>query len=144
MARYPVNFPVDLKRRAETLAKEQGVSLNQFILWAVSEKVGALGQKLDDNAFPHVTYRRSATGAVAPVVRGTNIPVQTIVVEHKYWGRSAAEIAKEHWLSKREVEDALAFYEKHADTIDAAIDIEAKKSVELYAKMADPQPVAGD
>ena len=50
MARYALNLPNQLKRDAEQLATEQGVSLNQFILWAVSEKVGSLKQQLDDPA----------------------------------------------------------------------------------------------
>ena len=39
MARYTLNLPVQLKQDAETWAAQQGVSLNQFILWAVAEKV---------------------------------------------------------------------------------------------------------
>jgi hypothetical protein len=42
MNRYLLTLPVALKREAEALAKEQKISLNQFILWAVAEKVGAL------------------------------------------------------------------------------------------------------
>ena len=38
MARYPLSLPTQLKQEAETLAAQQGVSLNQFILWAVAEK----------------------------------------------------------------------------------------------------------
>ena len=34
--RYAVNFPLGLKKEAEALAKQQGVSLNQFILWSVA------------------------------------------------------------------------------------------------------------
>ena len=50
MARYPLNLPARLKHEAERWAANQGVSLNQFILWAVAEKVGALNQELDDPA----------------------------------------------------------------------------------------------
>jgi len=42
MARYALNLPVALKQEAELVAKQQGVSLNQFIQWAVAEKVGQL------------------------------------------------------------------------------------------------------
>jgi predicted HicB family RNase H-like nuclease len=48
MSRYALNLPVQLKQEAEQWAAKQGVSLNQFILWAVAEKVGALKQQLDD------------------------------------------------------------------------------------------------
>ena len=60
MARYPLSLPVQLKQEAETLATQQGVSLNQFILWAVAEKVGSLNNQLDDPTFPQITYRRGA------------------------------------------------------------------------------------
>ena len=38
MARYPLNLPQQLKQEAEVLAQQQGVSLNQFILWATGRK----------------------------------------------------------------------------------------------------------
>src|SRR3972149_1232439 len=79
MARYPLNLPGKLKEDAERYAAAEGVSLNQFILWAVSEKVGGLKERLDDPAYPHVTYRRGLRGPV-PVVRGTGIRVQALVV----------------------------------------------------------------
>ncbi len=47
MARYPLNLPTQLKLDAEWLAARQGVSLNQFILWAVAEKIGELRQYTD-------------------------------------------------------------------------------------------------
>src|SRR6266545_2789342 len=79
MTRYALNLPNALKRDAERLAKEQGVSLNQFILWSVAEKVGALLQaEGDDSNFPSVTYRRGASGVLSPVLRGMGIRVQTI------------------------------------------------------------------
>ena len=77
MARYPLNLPARLKHEAERWAANQGVSLNQFILWAVAEKVGALKQELDAPAFPHVTYRRGAAGQPNPVLRGIGVRVQT-------------------------------------------------------------------
>ena len=67
MARYPLNLPEQLKREAEQWAAKQGVSLNQFVMWAVAEKVGALGARLDDSDHPHVTYRRGASGVPTPL-----------------------------------------------------------------------------
>src|SRR5919206_4035103 len=96
MTRYALNLPNSLKRDAERLAKEQGVSLNQFILWSVAEKVGALLQGLDDSNFPNVTYRRGASGALSPVLRGTGIRVQTIVIASE--NMSPAEIAGDYGL----------------------------------------------
>jgi hypothetical protein len=37
MSRYALSLPQQLKQKAEELARQQGVSLNQFILWAVAE-----------------------------------------------------------------------------------------------------------
>jgi uncharacterized protein (DUF433 family) len=121
MARYPLNLPAQLKREAEEWAAEQGISLNQFIMWAVAEKVGFLKQDLDDLAHPHVTYRRGAAGIPTPVLRGTGIRVQTLVVAAQQWGWTPAQIADEYDLSEVQVNDALAFYEAHRTEIDAAI-----------------------
>jgi hypothetical protein len=41
-AKYPLMLPESVKRAAQRLAKQDGVSLNQFIAAAVAEKVGAL------------------------------------------------------------------------------------------------------
>lgn len=121
MSRYPLNLPASLKQDAERLAANQGVSLNQFILWAVAEKVGGLSQGLDDPAFPHVTYRRGASGKPTPVVRGTGIRVQALVVASNQWAMSAAEIAEDYDLTEVQVRDALAFYTAHRTEINADI-----------------------
>ncbi len=125
MARYPLNLPAQLKQDAETWAEKQGVSLNQFILWAVSEKVGSLGQQLDDPNFPGITYRRGASGSITAVLRGTAVRVQTIVVAAHQWQLSSAEIAEQYTLQASQVEEALAFYEVHRQEIDLAIEVEA-------------------
>ena len=39
---YPLKMPASLKRAAERLASEDGVSLNQWINIAVAQKVGAV------------------------------------------------------------------------------------------------------
>ena len=72
MLRYPLNMPPVLKEEAEYYAVEQGISLNQFILWAVSEKVGALKQRVEDSTPPLIAHRRGVYGPT-PVVRGTGI-----------------------------------------------------------------------
>lgn len=126
MARYPLNLPQQLKQEAEALAQKQGISLNQFILWATAEKVGALNQQLDDSAYPQVTYRRGAAGIPTPVLRGTGIRVQTIVIAHKLWGMSASAIAAEYDIPPVLVEGALAFYAAHREEIDTHIEREEK------------------
>lgn len=41
-ATYPLKLPLSIKRAAERLAKEDGVSLNQWIAAAVAEKIGVV------------------------------------------------------------------------------------------------------
>jgi hypothetical protein len=41
-ASYPLKLPVSIKNAAQRLAKEDGVSLNQWIAVAVAQKVGAV------------------------------------------------------------------------------------------------------
>lgn len=41
-ATYPLKLPASIKTAAAKLAKEDGVSLNQWIASAVAEKVGAV------------------------------------------------------------------------------------------------------
>lgn len=130
MARYPLNLPVDLKKEAEAWADKQKISLNQFIMWAVAEKVGALKQNLDDPAFPKITYRRGAAGIPTPVIRGTIIRVQTIVLARDAWSMTVEQIASEYDLSKHDVRQALAFYQAHREEIDRAISAEGELETE--------------
>ncbi len=41
-ASYPLKLPISIKKAAQRLAKEDGVSLNQWIAVAVAEKVGVV------------------------------------------------------------------------------------------------------
>jgi len=120
VTRYALNLPINLKMEAEELAARQGISLNQFIMWSVSEKVASLRQELDDPKFPGITYRRGAAGWPTPVLRGTGIRVQTLVMEKKE-GASPEEIAAEHELEVAQVREAHAFYQVHQKEIDANI-----------------------
>jgi uncharacterized protein (DUF433 family) len=119
--RYSVNLPSELKKEAETLAKQQGVSLNQFILWSVAEKVSALKTGLDDPSFPGITYRHGTSGIPVPILRGTGIRVQTIVIANQQWNESPAQIADQHGLSERLIKEALQFYQIHKAEIDLLI-----------------------
>lgn len=125
MIRYALNLPVSLKREAEEMASRQGISLNQFIMWSVSEKVASLRQELDDPNFPGITYRRGASGWVTPVLRGTGIRVQTIVVDSQA-GMSAEQIAAEYELGESRIREAQGFYNAHRPEIDASIAAEQK------------------
>ena len=132
MARYSLNLPSQLKKSAEDWAANQGVSLNQFILWAVSEKVGSLSQQMDDPQFPQITYRRGASGIPTPVLRGTGIRVQTIVIANRKWKMSAEEIASDFDLAQKQVEEALAFFEAHREEIEGHIAREDRLAEEMY------------
>jgi len=121
MAQYSLNLPSQLKQEAEKWAENQGVSLDEFILWTVAEKVGALNQQLNEQTFPNITYRRGASGQLLPIVRGTNLRVQTVVVAAQQWGLSPNEIAAEYGLSEAWVNEVLAFYAAHRSEIDVAI-----------------------
>ncbi len=125
MGRYALNLPTQLKHDAEEWAARQGVSLNQFVLWAVAEKVGELRQGLDDPKHPHVTYRRGAAGDVEPVVRGTRIHVKFLHVMYHTWGLAPEEIAQHYdMLTLVQVKDALAFAEEHRAEIEASLAVD--------------------
>jgi hypothetical protein len=46
-ATYPLKLPLSVKQAAQRLAKEDGVSLNQWIASAVAEKVGVMETAAD-------------------------------------------------------------------------------------------------
>ncbi len=121
MTRYALNLPIELKKQAEQLAQDQGISLNQFILWSVAEKVGFLRERLDDPHFPTITYRRGASGTPTPVLRGAGIRVQTIILANQSWQLPVEEIATEYGIPEHQVKECLAFYQTHQEEIDHSI-----------------------
>ena len=125
MSRYALSLPMQLKKEAEEWAAKQGISLNQFILWAVAEKLGALRSDVDDPDFPHITYRRGSSRRPTPILSGTGIRVQTIITAAGTWGMSPAEIANQYGISETQVKEAQAFYSAHRDEVDAAIQSES-------------------
>ena len=128
MARYPLNLPVQLKVTAEQYATQQGVSLNQFILWAVSEKVGELKQQLDDPAFPHVTYRRGASGQPTPCRARRRHPGADARRGGPKMGLGTGAVIRRIRRREPQVREALAFYETHRQEIEAGI--AAERSLE--------------
>ena len=128
MSRYPLSLPQQLKKEAEEWAARQGVSLNQFILWAVAEKLGSLRANVDDPDFPQITYRRGASRRPTPVLSGTGIRVQTIVTAADKWKLPPAEIADQFNIPEAQVREAQAFYKAHKDEIDA--DIKSESALE--------------
>lgn len=136
MSRYPLNLPIDLKKDAENWASRQGVSLNQFIVWAVAEKVGGLKVGLHDSRFPGVEYRTGAAGRPTPVLRGTGIRVQTLAIASTRWEMSVEEIEEEWDLSRTQAREALDFYAAHRSELDSVIEEEMREEVKAEREVA--------
>jgi uncharacterized protein (DUF433 family) len=64
---------------------------------------------------------RGASGQLVPVLRGTRLRVQTVVIAAQKWGLSPNQIATEYDLSEAQVNEVLAFYAAHSQEIDASI-----------------------
>ena len=77
---------------------------------------------------PNVTYRHGASSRPQPVLSGSGLRVQTVVVASQTWGWSNDRIADEYGLSRAQVEQALAFYAAHKQAID--MDIQAESELE--------------
>jgi uncharacterized protein (DUF433 family) len=120
--RYSLNLPVDLKQEAEEVAEQQGVSLNQLILWSLSEKVTSLKSKIDDPNFPSVTYKLDSTNQLVPIIKGAGIRVQTIVIAFHDWHETIPNIARQYSLTEKTVKEVLSFYAAHKKAVDALIE----------------------
>jgi uncharacterized protein (DUF433 family) len=132
MAQFSLNLPPQLKQTAEYWATRLGISLDQFIISAVAEKVGFLERPLDDPAFPLITYRRGASSIPTPILRGTGIRVQTIAIANTYWEMDPQTIAEDYDLSIKQVEEALAFFEAHRPEIETHMAYEEHMAQEVY------------
>ena len=121
MAGYSLNLPIQLKQKVQEYATQQGISPDEFILWAVAEKVGQLSQQFDEARFPEITYYRGASGQLVPVLRGTRLRVQVVAVASQKWGLSPNQIALEYGITEKQVNEALAFYADRREEIDEAI-----------------------
>ena len=116
-----LNLPASLKQTAEQLAAERGMSLNQFVVSAVAEKVSTLQQSSSDPGFPGIAYRYGASGQPTAILQSTGIRVQTIAIAAHHWGQSPQQIATDYALSLAQVTEALGFYAAHQAELDAAI-----------------------
>lgn len=76
---------------------------------------------MDDPRFPGITYRGAAAGRPVPVLRGTRVRVQTLVVDTQQRRLSTGKLAEKYNLTTAQVQEALAFYAAHRHDIDAAI-----------------------
>ncbi len=121
MPSYLVNLPVQLQQEIEQWATSQGISLDQFILWAVAEKVASLRHQLNDPSFPLISYRIGSSGQKVPVVSGTGIRVQTLAIAAHKWGWSCEQIVQQYGITEAQINDALGFYTAHRTEIDETI-----------------------
>ena len=122
------NLPPLLQQEAQRCAASLGISLEQFLVSAVAEKVEILTEHHEYLVFPELTYRRGASGLAVPIVHGTGLRVQTLAMSTtgyayaaQQWGLSVGQIAAEYDLSEAQVNAALAFYAAHQQEIDQAI-----------------------
>jgi len=69
---YPLRLPVSLKTALEKLSKQDGTSINQFVVTAVAEKISALSPadffenrrgKADRKAFRRILNRKGGEPA---------------------------------------------------------------------------------
>lgn len=65
---------------------------------------------LDDSRFPSTIYRYGASDVATPVLRGTGLRVQTLVIDINQTGMTPAQVAVEYDLPEARVVEALAFY----------------------------------
>lgn len=132
MTSFSLNLPNELKEQAQKCADNQGITLQTFMLLALAEKIGLLNQPKNDGNFPGITYVAGVSGVMQPVIKGTRIRVQTLVIAAQNWGLSVAEIADDYELKKEIVEEAILFYQTHKTEIENLINSEA--ALELIYK----------
>jgi hypothetical protein len=82
---YPLKLPASVKRAAQRLAKEDGVSLNQWIAVAVAQKIGVVETAAD-------FFKQRAGGATGEGMLAylKNAPDDPIEAEQKYLDEEAA------------------------------------------------------
>ncbi|HAC62677.1 MAG TPA: DUF433 domain-containing protein [Cyanothece sp. UBA12306] len=121
MTQYSLNLPPKLQQEAEKYATDQGITLDNLIIWAIAEKIGSLKQSLDDKNCPDIVYFSNQEGQIIPKLRGTNIQVKTLVIAVNHWQLTPKQVADEYGISEEEVNNVMAFYEQNRQEIDTAI-----------------------
>lgn len=124
-----LQLPEPLLKEVEKYARNQGISVEQFILRTLAEKIGVLNQQLTDESSPYIIYKQGASGKFTPVIKNSGVRVQAVVIAHHTWNLSIAEIASEYDLTEDLVKEALAFYQTHKAEIERAI--AAEQGLEL-------------
>jgi hypothetical protein len=75
-----LKLPSELQKQVEKYAANQGISFEQFVIWAIAEKIGILSQPSNDLNFPNIIHQKGASGQSVPIIKNTGIRVQTIVI----------------------------------------------------------------
>lgn len=119
-----LQLPKTLLKEVEKLAVNQGISVEQFILWTLAEKIGVLSQSKTDSEYPNISYKPGISGKLTPVLKNTGIRVQTLVIAHYNWNLSMVKIAQEYDVTEALVKEALNFYQSHKEEIEKAISAE--------------------
>jgi hypothetical protein len=76
-AAYPLKLPNSIKQAAQRLAKEDGVSLNQWISSAVAQKVGSVETAAE--FFKRRATRAKGTGLMHFLVNAPDVPEEGVV-----------------------------------------------------------------
>ncbi|NEP46839.1 MAG: DUF433 domain-containing protein [Okeania sp. SIO2H7] len=121
MSAYSLNLPSQLREAATKVASQQGLSLEQFIISAISDKLAAEDKSFNKPNFPEIIYIRGTSGILTPVLKGTRIRIQTLVIAKNRWNLSEEQIAYEYDLSLEQVRQALLFYSEFREEIEEAI-----------------------
>jgi uncharacterized protein (DUF433 family) len=90
----------------------------------MSETTEPVVEKSGVSHSSQVIYRQGVDGP-KPVLRGTNLRVQTIVTAVQKWNMTPEEIAADYDLQAVQVLAALGYYTDHRTEIDAAIEGDA-------------------
>lgn len=119
-----LQLPKTLLEEVEKFAINQGISVEQFILWTLAEKIGVLSQSKTDSEYPNIIYKQGISGKLTPILKNTGLRVQTLVIAHYNWNLSIVEISKEYDVTEALVQEALNFYQSHKEEIEKAISAE--------------------
>lgn len=70
---------------------------------------------------PYIAHKKSISGG-KPIIKGTRIKVEQIVIEYEHMGRQPDEILQAHpHLNLPQIHDALSYYYENANEINASI-----------------------
>jgi uncharacterized protein (DUF433 family) len=83
----------------------------------IDAEKGSLEMATRPTTFSHITRVPGVVGG-EPVVKGTRVPVRSIVIIHRLYGSIDRVLAAFPRVSRTAAEEALAYYDEHRDEID--------------------------